>query len=180
MLFQNNKIIFLIGLPGSGKTHIGKLISKSLSWNFIDMDSYIEKKSKKLISEIFFEYGESYFRKFEHETLNELKNLENTIISTGGGCILSKKNKSILRKYGISIWLKANPTTIHARLKNSNKENVRPLLGEKVPVKKISELLEKRKNHYSIADIVITTDNKTAKDVNDEILKIIRSNDIGK
>jgi len=180
VLIQNNKIIFLIGLPGSGKTHIGKLMSESLSWKFIDMDTYIENESKKLISEIFYEHGESYFRKIEHETLNKLKNLKNTIISTGGGSILSEKNKSILKKYGISIWLKANPNTIHTRLKNSNKENIRPLLGEKVPIKKISELLKKRKNHYSIADIMITTDNKSVKDVNDEILKIIRSNGIAK
>ncbi len=176
MNYQKNNIIFLIGLPGSGKTHIGNLLSRSLSWNFIDMDQHIEKHSKNSISDIFNKFGESYFRKIEFETLQSLISLEKTIISTGGGCVISDKNKSIIKNSGITIWLKAEPETLYNRLHNQNKENTRPLLGKNVTLDKIIDLSEKRNIHYSIADMTITTDNKTTKDINNEIIELLRSN----
>lgn len=176
MNFQKNNIIFLIGLPGSGKTHIGNLLSESLSWNFIDMDQHIEKKTKNSISDIFSKFGEPYFRKIELETLQNLKSLKKTIISTGGGCVISDKNKSIIKNSGIAIWLKAEPETLYNRLHNLNKENTRPLLGKNVTLDKIIDLSEKREIHYSIADVTITTDNKTTKDLNDEIIELLRRN----
>lgn len=175
---QKNKIIFLIGLPGSGKTHIGNLLSKSMSWNFIDMDDHIEKYTKNTISDIFKNFGETYFRKIEFETLQNLKSLKKTIISTGGGCVVSDKNKSIIKNSGTVIWLKAEPETLHNRLNNINQKNTRPLLGKNITLDRIINLSKERKKHYFIADLTINTDNKTTNDVKDEIIKFLRSNNI--
>ena len=95
---MNNKTLFIIGLPGCGKTTLSKMLAKYLNYNFYDMDLIIEKKEKMKISEIFKLYGEKYFREKESETLKELSELNNSVISTGGGIILAEKNRDIMKK----------------------------------------------------------------------------------
>ena len=85
---------------------------------------------------------------------------------------------SIIKNSGIVVWLKAEPETLHNRLNNLNNKNIRPLLGKNVTLDKIFDLSEERKNHYSIADLTITTDNKTTKAVKDEIINFLRSKNI--
>ena len=88
-------IIYLIGMPGAGKSELGKKLSQVLNYQFIDMDEYIEKKACMFIDEIFNFYGEEYFRALETNTLKELSNLDNVVISTGAlsvipMCIIAK------------------------------------------------------------------------------------------
>ena len=82
---MNNKILFIIGLPGCGKTTLSKALAEYLNYNFYDMDLIIEEKEKMKISAIFENYGEKYFREKESEILEELSELNNAVISTGGG-----------------------------------------------------------------------------------------------
>ena len=77
--------IYLIGLPGSGKTTLGKQVAKALNLTFIDMDEKIEQTEGKSISEIFSKEGEAYFRDIERAMLHQVAQEENCIISTGGG-----------------------------------------------------------------------------------------------
>ena len=83
--------IYLIGMMGSGKSTLGKELSKRLGYKFIDMDCYIEEKCCKFIDEIFRDYGEEWFRAFETNTLQEFKKMDDVVIATGGGVIKNKK-----------------------------------------------------------------------------------------
>ncbi len=88
--------IVIIGMPGSGKTTIGKILSKELNLKFYDMDEYIQETRSKTIMELF-ENGEDYFRDIETEACRELADKSNVLISTGGGVVKRKENIYILK-----------------------------------------------------------------------------------
>ena len=88
--------IFLIGYMGSGKTTIGRLVAEQTGLEFIDTDNYIENQQQKTIPEIFAEMGEDKFRELERECLHEVSELENVIISTGGGASLEYMEGKVL------------------------------------------------------------------------------------
>ena len=156
-----NMRIYLIGMPGSGKSTLGKKLAKSLNYEFIDMDNYIEKKSCMFIDEIFDAYGEEYFRELERNTLKEFLNLDNVIISTGGGIIKNKDNKKLMD--GKCIFLKVDLDELQKRCDNS--QTVRPLLQ----VKTIKELYNEIKELYDyFKDIEVDT-----MDINDALKSIL-------
>lgn len=105
-IVNNNlyKNIILIGMPGCGKTTIGKLIAEKLSMYFVDVDEYIEKLQSKKISEIF-KTGEENFRQLETKAIGEIVKNGNTVISTGGGVVKNSKNIEILHKAGIIVFI---------------------------------------------------------------------------
>ena len=124
------KKIVLIGMMGSGKTTVGKILSKILKLNFIDTDIQIEKKCGIKIKKIFEKYGEHYFRRKEEKIiLDILLNKKKTdVIALGGGAFLNKKLRKIILKETISVWLDASTDLIYKRCKKSNEG---PLLNEK-------------------------------------------------
>jgi len=131
----------------SGKSTIGKLLAQELNIGFLDSDAMIEKKAQKEISSIFNDDGESTFRIWERIIARYIIELNNKVISTGGGMII--KNHDLLKQAGTLIYLKVSPETIIERTKNNYKE--RPLLN--YPTKKerltvISNLLNKREPFY--------------------------------
>ena len=97
--------VVLVGLPGVGKTTIGKQLAKEFNKTFVDMDEQIVNKENRSINEIFATTGEAYFRKVEHDLCKELSLKNNLVISTGGGVILNQENVSNLSKNGIVIFL---------------------------------------------------------------------------
>ena len=114
------KKISLIGMMATGKTTLGKVLSKKLNLGFIDTDSEIEKKCKKKIPEIFKTHGEKYFRKKEEKIiLNILSNNKSNILALGGGSFLNKKIQREILKKTISIWLKPSFNIIYKRCKTS-------------------------------------------------------------
>ena len=100
---MKNKIV-IIGMPGSGKTTIGKLLSEELRLKFIDMDEYIQETTSKTIAELF-EQGEEYFRDIETKACRELMKYENILISTGGGVVKKSVNVEILKKDALIIFI---------------------------------------------------------------------------
>ena len=119
------KKIILIGMMGSGKTTIGKILAKKLNLNFIDTDQVVEKKYNLTIKKIFDEFGENFFRlKEEKIILKILQKKTPSVIALGGGAFLNKKIRNIILKDFISIWLNTKLEVIYKRCKNSNK---RPL-----------------------------------------------------
>ena len=122
MLKKNTLKICIIGMPGSGKSTIGKALSKKLNYDFYDTDNTIEDISRLKISEIFASNGESYFRDLETKVLNQLIKFNKVIISTGGGIIL--KNKKILNK-SFNIFLQCDLDVLIERVSRNNN---RPLL----------------------------------------------------
>lgn len=119
------KNIILIGMPGCGKTTLGKIISKELSMKFYDMDDYIERKAGKKISELF-EKGEDYFRDVESSVCEEFSKKQGIIISTGGGVIKRKENIDFLKENGIVIFIDRSVDNIIGDVDISK----RPLLKE--------------------------------------------------
>ena len=159
------KKIVLIGMMGSGKTTIGKILSKNLKLNFVDTDILLEKEYGLKITKIFEKYGEKDFRdKEEKIVLNILKNnIKTCVIALGGGTFLNKKIQKIILKETISIWLDANIELIYKRCKKSNQ---RPLLNksnDKKLRKIIKDLLKIRKPIYSKAKFMIKTNENPVK-----------------
>lgn len=119
------KNIFLIGMMGSGKSTVGNLLSKKLSFPLIDMDNEIQQLMDMSISEIFDEYGEERFRLIESAFFKECSKNDNFIYSTGGGIVLNSKNQNILQIRGLCFFLDCDTETIIRRLKDKDKK--RPL-----------------------------------------------------
>ena len=161
---------FLIGMMGAGKTAIGKLLSKEINYNFIDLDNEIEKTEKMKINKIFDKYGESYFRKLEVKTSRKvIGNSGRNIIATGGGFPINRENFEWMQNIGNVIYLKASPNTIFERIKlNKN----RPLLINP-SIGSIEKMLSKRIKYYEIARYHIDTNNKSVDAIVYEILNEI-------
>ncbi len=170
------KKIVLIGMMGSGKSTVGKILSKTLKLDFIDTDILIEKKCGIKIKKIFEKFGEKYFRKKEEEIVLKtlLNNKKPSVIALGGGVFLNKKLQNIILKKTISVWLKTNIELIYKRCKKSKK---RPLLyhNNDEELKKIIKNLVKIRNPiYSKADFHVKT-NEEPKKVSGKILTCIKN-----
>ena len=157
--------LYLIGMPGCGKSSLGKKLASKLNYDFIDMDEYIEQKACMFIDEIFEAYGEAWFREFERNVLKEFNELDNVIIATGGGVIKNKKNKDLMN--GKCIYLMVDLETIKERLESSG--IVRPLLKKKT----VEQLFFERKELYEyFADIKV--DNTDLDSAIDSIIEGIK------
>lgn len=162
------KSIVLTGFMGTGKTAVGKTLAHKLGCAFIDVDAEIEKEQKTTITNIFKEHGELKFREIESEMIKKLSEIENAVISTGGGAVLRQENMDNLRKNGVIVCLMASPETILKRICNNND---RPLLQVEDPLQKIKGLLEFRKPYYEKADIMIDTNGKNPIEVAEKIIE---------
>jgi shikimate kinase len=160
--------IYLIGLPGSGKSRLGRALADHLRIDFIDLDTVIEKVCGKSVSEIFSEKGEAYFRKTESEQLHRLgESMENFVMATGGGSPCFHHGIEFMNRSGRTLFLDAPVSVIADRLTASNKEE-RPLLtgihGKNL-IEKLQALREERIRFYSQATFVITKDQVEVSDV---------------
>ena len=142
------KNIVLIGMPACGKSTIGYWLSKKIGYPLLDTDKYLEEKENRIISDIFSNEGEGYFRNLETKYLKELSEKEGLIISTGGGAVKKKENIDILKKNGIIIFL-------NREINDISKENHkhRPLLQD---INNIQKLYDERIDLYKkYSDIII-------------------------
>ena len=152
----NKKNICVMGLMGSGKSIIGKDLSKYLKLNFYDTDKEIEIMTKKSISKIFKEDGESYFRDIEEKICIKLLANKNCVISLGGGSIINKRIRNSVRENSYSIYLQVKLENLLDRLRSSNK---RPLLNNKMDKREILEnLYDNRRKFYEKADFTVNND----------------------
>lgn len=148
--------IVLIGLMGSGKTTVGRLVAQMVGFKFIDTDHLIVEAAGRTIPEIFASEGEAGFRLRESAALRSLLGRRGCVIATGGGIVTQPRNLPILRHLGYIAWLEADPERLARRTgQNTN----RPLLaGDEDPKAKLERLLSERKPLYkSIADLRIQT-----------------------
>lgn len=143
----------MTGLPGSGKTTVGRHLAKFLHLDFIDTDQLIEERTGVSISYIFEIEGEPGFRERETRLFAEVSNETHTVISTGGGIILNPENRQVMHQHGQVVYLKASMEILWERLKGSQN---RPLLQTADPKAKIAELLRQRESLYNAeADFII-------------------------
>ncbi|MAJ45262.1 MAG: shikimate kinase I [Candidatus Marinimicrobia bacterium] len=169
-----NSNIYLIGMMASGKSTIGKMLADLLKLEFIDTDKKIENFMRLPISKIFEEFGEDRFRAMEESYFTEKSQLSNLIISTGGGIILSHKNRKILQSASKSIYLKASPKILSKRVEK--KIYKRPLLLNQNHsiLSTLNTLFEKRNNLYeNSAQFTIKTDSLSKTETFNEVLSCI-------
>ena len=161
--------IVLTGFMGTGKTSVGKELSRILGYEFIDTDELIEELEGMPISLIFKKKGEDYFRKIEQDTVEKISNLDNTVIATGGGVIKDRKNVEHLGRKGVLIWLKADPEIILKRVMLEGGK--RPLLNVEEPLNEITSLLSERMKFYECADTSVDTNYITPQETAHEIIE---------
>ena len=131
--------VVLVGMPGAGKTTVGKMVANLLGKEFIDTDLLIEQRENKKIAEIFKSNGEEYFRKIESELLSKVGVLSGKVISTGGGVVKNKDNYFSLKQNGVIIWIDRNLDELASE--------GRPLSKDKETIKK---LYNERKDSYAL------------------------------
>ena len=147
------KNICIMGLMGSGKSIIGKDLSKYLNLKFYDTDREIELKMKKNISTIFKEEGESFFRDIELKVCTHLLTLENCVISLGGGSIINQEIRNVINVNSYSIYLQVKLNNLLERVKSSKK---RPLLNTKLNKREtLQNLYKDRRKFYEKADFIV-------------------------
>jgi shikimate kinase len=151
---DNNGLVFLWGMPGVGKSSLGKKLAKLLNWNWIDLDQFIEEKQNCSITQLVSMHGASYFRKTEEDSLKSIIHLKNTIISCGGGTPVYANNAQTMLNAGICIYLVADTAFIHSRLRASQQE--RFLFNHSQPemlMAEIEKLYNERKSVYELAHL---------------------------
>ena len=168
---KSKKNIVLIGMMGSGKSSIGKLISKKLDLEFIDIDKKIEESENCTISEIFKKKGENHFREIEKNISIKYLKLENKIISLGGGGYINETIRKQCTKNCSTIWLNWKNETLMKRINNSKK---RPL-AMKLNYFQMKKLIVKRAKIYNLSDYKINCDKLDKNRITKKIIKIYES-----
>ena len=164
--------IFLIGMMGSWKSTIGSKLAEVLNMEFIDTDDAIEEVTTMKIAEIFLEFGENKFREMEEAFFSEKAKQDGQVFSTGGGIILSKKNRKVLKNNGICFFLNASPQILADRIYNTIK---RPLLTDSDNLEdRLQKIWHNRSKFYrNCAHHIVKTDELKPPEVLDEIIKIL-------
>lgn len=161
--------IFLVGFMGVGKTSVGSALAQKLNYKFIDLDKLIVEQENFSIKDIFSKFGEDYFRDIEHKTLKTLINHTNTVIALGGGTFTFERNRDLIQRNGVSIWLDCDLEIILSRLSN---DTSRPLYSNP---KQMQELLSKRLSAYRQANFTINVSNLTLDETINETTYLIKN-----
>ena len=164
-----SKNIVLVGPMGSGKTTVGRRLARELNQDFFDTDHEIIAKTGVTIDHIFDIEGEDGFREREFQILENLCQMSNIILATGGGIVILTKNREILKNAGLVVYL---CSSVEQLMRRTAKSKTRPLLENSTNRKKtIADLVETRDVYYrEVASVVVDT---TGKELH-EVVKIIK------
>jgi shikimate kinase len=162
--------IILVGMMGVGKTTIAKSLSKRLEYEFIDLDKQIEHQTGVKISTIFEFEGEKGFRERENAVLQESLECQKVVISTGGGIVVKKSNRNLLKKHEAAIfYLKADISILSNRLRN---DKSRPMLNNSNKENVLKKLMVEREKFYTdVSDYILDTSYMKTDKVVEEILQ---------
>jgi len=169
----NTEHIYLTGFRGTGKTSVGTLLARSLGRTVVDLDGVVAANAGKSIREIFRDGGEVAFRELESSALEAVVEMENAVISLGGGAILRAANRLVIRSTGTCFWLDCDAETIAQRLQQDEvSAEQRPALTQLDELEEIRELLKARQSLYQeTADHRIDTACKTIEQVTKQIIE---------
>lgn len=160
--------VVLIGFMASGKTSVGRRLARRLGYTFLDTDQFIEGELGCTIADVFAIQGEPYFRELERRLAARLHQLQNTVVSTGGGMPIAPGNLELLRRAGAVVFLKASLEDILARLERDTR---RPKVQGGDLREKVSGLLAERLPVYEQADLVVESHGKGINRVCGEIIR---------
>lgn len=164
--------LVLVGLPGAGKSTIGRLLARKLGRPFLDFDHELERRTGKSVQRIFAELGESEFRRLEVELTRELAAAPPMVLAPGGGWITNEGVIDLLRPPGYLIHLRVTPEVALRRLLRS--KIVRPLLKKSDPGEALVSLWEARSDLYGRADHTLDVETLSPQQVTDRLLEIAR------
>ncbi|MDQ2713305.1 MAG: 3-dehydroquinate synthase [Chloroflexota bacterium] len=174
--------IFLVGLSGSGKSTVGRVLSERLGKPFLDTDTLIEEECGARIPAIFTQHGEAYFRDCECRVLAQAAHTEGgAIIATGGGIVTRAENRALLAERGTTIFLAVEPVVALERLNAQRSAaqsshdtlEIRPLLAGPDPLAALGTLLAARSDWYQEADFTCSTQGKSVERVAQEIIALL-------
>jgi shikimate kinase len=168
-----NRTLVLIGMPGAGKTSVGRRLAEKLDMPFVDADHEIEEAAGKSIPEIFADHGEPYFREGERRVISRLLETPHQVLATGGGAFMNADTRAQMKSHALTIWLKAHIDVLMQRVA---KRGNRPLLKNGDPRTIMQNLLRIREPIYAEADITVESrDAQHSQTVNDVIRTIAQS-----
>jgi shikimate kinase len=164
--------IFLIGPMGAGKTTIGKQLAQSLGMSFNDSDQEIQRRTGVDIPTIFEYEGEEGFRQREEQAIDDLTQIDNQVLATGGGAVVRPRNRQHLSARGIVFFLACSAEQQYER---TYRDRNRPLLHTEDPLARLRALMAEREPLYrDAADYTVSTEGRSASAVSNEILSILR------
>ena len=173
---DDNKLITLIGMMGTGKSKIGYLLGRKLNINFYDTDKLIEKQYNTSIKTLFQLNGEKYFRKVEKEKIKQIvdKSLEledRAVISIGGGAFIDSETRELLLRTTKVVWLNTPVSVLVNRIGDGYK---RPMIKGDVKIS-INDILEKRIEYYSLCHHQLDTNNLNQEQIINKIIDIMHN-----
>lgn len=167
--------VYIIGMPGTGKTHFGRTLAQSLKMQFFDLDEMIEKREGVYIRQLVQEKGEQYFRETEHDVLMSTANFNNCVIACGGGTPLHYNNMEWMKSRGIVVWLNTDLNVIALRIAHNITR--RPMflgLNEVELNQKLRNLYEKRRKVYVKADVSVEQNSNGSISLGSVIQRIMK------
>jgi len=144
--------IHLLGFMGCGKSTVAGLLARRLVWNYLDLDVLIARHAGMSIAAIFATDGEAAFRDMESHVLRQVVQKPCTIVALGGGTTLLEKNRELIRRHALSVWLRASFATCLARVGDGEG---RPLFGDPEQARR---LFEERQSHYAQAAVTVSAE----------------------
>lgn len=174
---MGSRNVFLVGMMGAGKTTLGRALSQRLRFDFIDCDKVLVERTGVSVSTIFEFEGEDGFRRREAEVLEELAQLEDHVIATGGGAVLLAQNRALMRAHGTVVYLRARLDSLWERTRH---DATRPLLATPDPRATLERLLEAREPLYrECAHIVVETGSQSSAGLVSRVAAALRREAIG-
>ena len=167
--------VVLVGLSGSGKTTVARLLARRLGWRFVDTDREIQREAGMTVQEIFHVQGEPTFRALETETIVSVCRRSRQVIATGGGAVVADVNRTHLLNGNLVVYLESQPETLAGRLSRNLSREPRPLLEDDDLIGRLAEMRRQRDQYYRCAHHVVETDQRTPREVVDVIAELVRA-----
>jgi len=166
------KSLVIIGMPGSGKTTIGRTLAVWLGLPFVDSDHEIEVAANMTVPQIFERHGEAHFRQGERKVIARLLNDSKQVLSTGGGAFMDEQTRRLIKTEALSLWLKADIEVLFKR--TAPHAASRPLFKGKDVREVLSALKEAREPVYAQADLTVMTDDSPVSETVERVLASLK------
>ncbi len=167
--------VILVGLSGSGKSTVARVLARQLAWRAFDTDQEIRRRTGKAIWQIFSEDGEPAFRELEAGVLQAACARADQVIATGGGAVIDPRNRRLMLAGNLVIFLETKPEMLALRLTGSLSRQPRPLLAGPDLVGRLAELARERVQMYRCAHHVVSTDGRRPAQVAAQIAQLLHA-----